>query len=343
MINRQIVLANRPIGPIDDSTTALVEGERPDCGPGQALVKVGMVSVDPAMRGWMNDVASYVAPIGLGDVIRSPGAGLVVESRSPFYNEGDVVFGLTGWQEWSIADDANRMTVIPAGLGMDIATYMNVLGATGMTAYFGVLDVGRFAAGDVVVVSGAAGATGSVVGQLARARGASKVVGVAGGPEKCAYVVERLGFDECLDYREAHLSRRLHGACPQGVDLYFDNVGGEVLDAVLANLAMRGRVVVCGSISTYNEAERRTGVYNTPVLIVRRGSMQGFIVFDFVDRYPEAREELAAMLRRGELVHDEYLVQGLENAPGALRTLFSGANTGKTLVVVDPSIKLADA
>jgi NADPH-dependent curcumin reductase CurA len=340
MMNRQIVLAQRPIGPIDDSTTTLVEAERPECAPGQALVKVGMLSVDPAMRGWMNDVPSYLPPIGLGEVVRSAGSGVVVESMSPNYRVGDVVFGLTGWQEWVLADDHHPFSVVPTDLGVDLATYMNVLGATGMTAYFGLLDVGHLAEGDVVVVSGAAGATGSLVGQLARAKGAAKVVGIAGGAEKCAHVVERLGFDECLDYREGPLSRRLHAACPEGINLYFDNVGGEILDAALANLAMRGRVVMCGAISTYNDVERTGGLLNTSVLIVRRGSMQGFIVFDFAPRYGEAQSELAEMLRRGQIVHDEFLVEGLENAPAALGMLFSGVNTGKTLVVVDPSVQL---
>jgi NADPH-dependent curcumin reductase CurA len=230
--------------------------------------------------------------------------------------------------------------VVPAGLGLDLKTVMNVLGSTGLTAYFGLLDVGRFTEGDVVVVSGAAGATGSVVGQIAKARGAKKVVGVAGGPDKCAYVVERLGFDDCLDYREPALSKRLHGTCPGGVNLYFDNVGGEVLDAVLANLAMRGRVVLCGAISQYNDAERTRGVLNTSMLIVRRGSMEGFLVLDYAARYAQAQAELAAMIQRGELVHDEFVVEGLENAPRALSMLFSGANLGKTLVVVDASVEL---
>ena len=340
MINRQVVLKNRPVGEIDESTTSLVESPRPECGPGQALIKVAMLSVDPAMRGWMNDVPSYLPPVGIGEVMRSAGSGVVVESMSTHYRVGEVVFGLTGWQEWVLADDANRFVAVPQNLGLDLAAYMNILGATGMTAYFGLLDVGRFSSGDVVVVSGAAGATGSVVGQIARARGAAKVVGIAGGAEKCSYVTERLGFDECLDYREEHLARRLHDACPGGVDLYFDNVGGAVLDAALANLAMRGRVVACGSISTYNDATRSHGVFNTSVLIPRRGSIQGFIVFDFAERYAEAREQLAAMARRGELVHDEFLVEGLENAPSALKGLFSGANVGKTLVVVDPGITL---
>jgi NADPH-dependent curcumin reductase CurA len=216
---------------------------------------------------------------------------------------------------------------------------MNVLGATGLTAYFGLLDIGAFKEGDVVVVSGAAGATGSVVGQIAKARGAARVIGIAGGAEKCSEVVEHYGFDECLDYREPGLSQRLHEVCPKGIDVYFDNVGGDVLGAALANIAMHARVVMCGAISQYN-ATTRDGVANTSMLIVRRGQMKGFIVFDFAHRYAEAHLELAAMVLDGRIVHQEHLVPGLENAPDALNLLFTGGNHGKTLVVVDEGIQL---
>jgi hypothetical protein len=246
---------------------------------------------------------------------------------------------MTGWQEWAIASDTNRFAVLPTGLGLDLAAVMNVLGATGLTAYFGLLDVGAFKAGDVVVVSGAAGATGSVVGQIARSRGAGKVVGIAGGPEKCAEVVGHYGFDACLDYREPGLSRRIHEACPKGIDVYFDNVGGAVLDAALVNIAMHARIVMCGAISQYNATDRE-GVANTSMLIMRRGQMKGFIVFDFAQRYAEAHVELAAMALDGRIVHQEHLVPGLENAPAALNLLFTGGNHGKTLVVVDESVRL---
>ena len=339
-MNRQIVLRERPRTTVDGSTTELIEVPEPSCGPGQALVKVGMLSIDPTIRTWMNDAPGYLAPIEIGAAIRSSGAGVVVESRSDRYRVGDIVYGMTNWQEWVIADEANRFSVIPSGLGLDLATVMNVLGVTGITAYFGLLEVGEFRAGDVVVVSGAAGATGSVVGQLAKARGAARVVGIAGGPDKCAEVVERYGFDDCLDYRESGLSRRLRTACPSGIDLYFDNVGGEVLDAALAAIAMRGRVVLCGAISQYNESGDRRGVANTSMLIMRRGSMRGFIVLDYLDRYAEAQAALATMVHDGTLQHREHLVAGLEHAPDALNLLFSGGNYGKTLVVVDESVSL---
>jgi NADPH-dependent curcumin reductase CurA len=340
MNNRQVVLAQRPVGMVDASTTSIVEGPVPICGANEALIKVGLVSIDPTIRTWMNDAPGYLPAIELGDVIRAGGSGVVVESNTDRYKVGDIVYGMTNWQEWAVATEQNRFTVVPTGLGLDLATVMNVLGTTGLTAYFGLLDIGQFREGDVVVVSGAAGATGSVVGQIAKARGASKVVGIAGGPEKCAEVVENYGFDECLDYREDHLNKRIRAACPKGVDLYFDNVGGEILDAVLSNIAMHARIVLCGAISQYNSMERPKGIANTSMMIMRRGRMQGFIVFDFAPRYAEAQVELATMVLDGRIAHREHLVQGLEEAPNALNLLFTGGNHGKTLVVVDESVTL---
>ncbi|HEV3188114.1 MAG TPA: NADP-dependent oxidoreductase [Acidimicrobiales bacterium] len=340
MDNRQLVLVERPIGAVTDATTTLVVSPAPSCGEGEALIKVAMLSIDPTIRTWMNDAPGYLPPIQLGDVVRGAGTGVVVESRDERYNVGDVVFGMTNWQEWVVANEENRFTVIPQGLGLGLATMMNVLGVTGMTAYFGLLDVGQLKEGDVVVVSGAAGATGSVVGQIAKARGAKRVVGIAGGPEKCRDVVETFGFDECLDYREEHLGRRLHEACPQGVNLYFDNVGGEILDTVLANLAMNARVVLCGAISQYNATDARRGVENTSMLITRRARMEGFLILDYAHRFAEAQMELATMVLSGALQHQEHLVEGLERAPEALNLLFSGGNHGKTLVVVDESVQI---
>ncbi|HVA52727.1 MAG TPA: NADP-dependent oxidoreductase [Acidimicrobiales bacterium] len=340
MDNRQLVLVERPAGLVDASTTRLVVTPAPTCGEGEALIRVAMLSIDPTIRTWMNDAPGYLPPIQLGDVVRGSGTGVVVESRSARHHVGDIVFGMTNWQEWVLANDENRFSLVPPGLGLDLATMMNVLGVTGMTAYFGLLEIGQMQRDDVVVVSGAAGATGSVVGQIARARGAQRVVGIAGGPEKCADVVKRYGFDECLDYREPHLARRLHEALPKGVDLFFDNVGGEILDAVLANIALRARVVLCGAISQYNATGTRRGIENTSALITRRARMEGFIILDFAHRFVEARTELASMVLSGALRHQEHLVHGLERAPEALNLLFSGGNHGKTLVVVDESVRL---
>ncbi len=340
MINRQVILVKRPEGMVDSTITSLVYSPRPDCGPDQALIKVGMLSIDPTIRTWMNDAPGYLPPIGIGDVVRSSGVGVVIETRTPLYQVGDAVFGMTNWQEWVVADEEHKFTIVPRGMGLDLPTVMNVLGVTGITAFFGLTEVGQFKAGDVVVVSGAAGATGSVVGQIAKARGAARVVGIAGGSEKCAEVVEKYGFDECLDYREPRLAQRLRAACPAGIDLYFDNVGGEILDAVLTNIAMRARIVLCGAISQYNEMDRSRGLTNTSMLIMRRGRMEGFIVLDFASRFAEAQMELASMVMNGTLVHQEHLVHGLENAPDALNLLFTGGNHGKTLVVVDDTVKL---
>jgi NADPH-dependent curcumin reductase len=341
MKNRRLVLAERPTGLVNGATTRLETTDVAPLGDNEALVRVGTLSIDPTIRTWMNDAPGYLPPIGVGDVIRGGGAGVVVESRTGQYNVGDVVFGLTGWQEYCVASTDNPFSVIPSGTGLTLPTVMNVLGVTGLTAYFGLLDVGSFRAGDVVVVSGAAGATGSSAGQIARARGAKKVVGIAGGPEKCREVVEEYGFDACLDYRDDNLTRRLHAACPDGVDLYFDNVGGEILDAVLTTITLNARVVLCGAIAQYNDMDGAVGIKNHAMLIMRRGTMTGFIVTDFAARWAEAQLALATMILDGSLRHHEHLVPGLENAPDALNLLFSGGNHGKTLVVVDDSVTLS--
>ena len=340
MDNRQLVLVDRPSGALDESMTSLVSTPRPVCGEGEALVKVAMLSIDPTIRTWMNDAPGYLPPIELGAVVRGSGTGIIVESKTDHFVVGDVVFGMTNWQEWVLATPENRFSVIPAGLGLDLATVMNVLGVTGITAYFGLLDIGRMEPGDVVVVSAAAGATGSVVGQIARARGAGKVVGIAGGPEKCAEVVERYGFDACLDYREGHLRDRLRDACPTGVDLYFDNVGGEILDTVLTVLALRARVVLCGAISQYNATGPRRGIENTSALITRRARMEGFLILDYASRFAEAQGALAGLVVSGEIQHQEDVLVGLERAPEALNRLLSGGNHGKMLVAVDESVRL---
>ncbi len=340
MDNRQIVLVNRPRGPVDELTTKLVSVPRPVCNDGEALIKVAMLSIDPTIRTWMDDAPGYLAPIELGAVVRGGGAGVIVDSKSEHYAVGDIVFGMTNWQEWALATPEDRFSVIPTGLGLDLATVMNVLGVTGMTAYFGLVDVGRMVPGDVVVVSGAGGATGSVVGQIARARGAGKVVGIAGGAEKCAEVVERYGFDVCLDYREEHLRGRLRDACPTGVDLYFDNVGGEILDTVLTVLALKARVVLCGAISQYNATGPRRGIENTSSLITRRARMEGFLILDYAGRFAEAQGALATLVLSGSLKHQEDVLVGLERAPEALNRLFSGGNHGKMLVAVDESVRL---
>jgi NADPH-dependent curcumin reductase CurA len=238
---------------------------------------------------------------------------------------------MTGWQDYVIADEGERaMQPLPPGISPQVA--LGLFGITGMTAYFGLLDVGRLKEGDVVVVSGAAGATGSTVGQIAKIKGAGKVIGIAGGPEKCSWIFDELGFDAAIDYKSEDLAARLRELAPDGVDLYFDNVGGEILDTCLGQLAMRGRVVLCGAISTYNDRGSMTGPANYRSLIIRRGRMEGFIIIDYIGRFPEAQTEMAGWLSSGQIQSAEHIVDGLDRAPEALNLLFTGGNTGKLIV-----------
>jgi NADPH-dependent curcumin reductase len=331
--NRQVVLKNRPTGMINDSTTEVVESTVPELQDGQALVAVRYLSIDATIRTWMDDAPGYLPPIGIGEVIRSGGSGEVIESRSDRYHVGDIVSGLTGWQEYVVADEGmNSMSKMPEGI--DLAGAMNVLGSTGVTAWVGMHEIGHVKQGDVVVVSGAAGATGSTAGQVAKAAGAAKVIGIAGGPEKCAFVVDVLGFDAAIDYKSESVGRRLHELCADGVDLYYDNVGGEILDKVLANLAMNARVVLCGAISGYNSGDDVYGLKNYFNLIIRRGTMQGFIVLDHFAQWAQIQANLTELMAEGKLTHAEHIVEGVEHAPDALNLLFTGGNTGKVLVKV---------
>ncbi len=242
------------------------------------------------------------------------------------------MFGFTGWQEYVLASQATGYQGLPEGVPPTLA--LSLFGVTGMTAYFGLIDVGRVQEGDVVVVSGAAGATGSTVGQIAKIKGAGKVIGIAGGPEKCRHIVEDLGFDEAIDYKGEDVAARLREAAPDGIDLYFDNVGGEILDACLAQLALRGRIVLCGAISGYNDRSAAKGPANYANLIIKRGRMEGFLILDYFDRMPAAREEMARWLGEGKIKSSEHVVEGLEHAPDALNLLFTGGNTGKVIVQI---------
>ncbi len=332
-LNRRLVLAERPSGNVDESTIRVERDAIPEPGPGEALVRTRFISIDPTIRTWMDDAPGYLPPIGIGDVIRAGALAEVVSSNSDRYAEGDLVFGTTGWQDYAIADEGERaMRPVPAGTDPDAA--LSVFGLTGLTAYFGLIDVGRVKEGDVVVVSGAAGATGSVVGQIARIKGASRVVGIAGGPEKCAWLTDELGFDAAIDYRGEDLRAALRAACPDGIDLFFDNVGGEILDHCLARLALHGRIVLCGAIATYNEGAA-TGPANYRMLIVRRARMEGFLILDYFSRFAEAQAEMAGWVGAGKIKYRTHVVEGLENAPDALNLLFTGGNTGKVIVAVE--------
>jgi NADPH-dependent curcumin reductase CurA len=331
--NRRLVLAERPSGMVDERTVRMEEAELPEAGAGEALARVRYLSIDPTIRTWMDDAPGYLPPIGIGEVVRSGGVAEVVSSDSERYAVGDFVFGMTGWQEYVIAGEGERtMQVLPAGVPPTAA--LGVLGVNGMTAYFGLLDVGKLKEGDTVVVSGAAGATGSTAGQIAKLKGAAKVVGIAGGPQKCAWLLDELGLDAAIDYKNEDTAARLRETCPDGIDLYFDNVGGPILNACLAQLALRGRVVLCGAISAYNEAERGAGPSNYAALIIRRGRMEGFIILDYLDRFEQAQAEMAGWLAAGEVKAAEHVVEGLEHAPEALNLLFTGGNTGKVMVRV---------
>jgi len=331
--NRRLVLAERPTGAVEDKTIRLEQVDVPEPGSGEALVHNRYLSIDPTIRTWMDDVHGYLPPIGIDEVVRSGGVGEVVRSSSDRYHVGDLVFGLTGWQDYVLADEGARaMQVLPPGI--DPTATLSVFGTTGMTAYFGLLDVGRVTQGDTVVVSGAAGATGSTVGQIARIKGAARVVGIAGTDEKCAWLVDELGFDTGVNYKTEDVAARLRDACPDGINLYFDNVGGELLDICLGQLALRGRVVLCGAIASYNARGSIVGPSNYRNLIPRRGRMEGFIILDYLDRFPAAQAEMARWVAAGKVKFAVHVVDGLEQAPAALNLLFTGGNTGKVIVKV---------
>ncbi|HST54843.1 MAG TPA: NADP-dependent oxidoreductase [Solirubrobacteraceae bacterium] len=328
--NRRLILAERPSGMVEEKNVRLEHGELPSPGAGEAVAQVRYLSIDPTIRTWMDDSEGYLPPIGIGEVIRGAGIAEVLSSNSEQYAPGDLVFGLTGWQDYVLVDESGAMQKIPPGVPP--MTALGLFGVTGMTAYFGLTDVGQIKQGDVVVVSGAAGATGSTVGQIARIKGAAAVIGIAGSPEKCAWLVDELGFDAAIDYKAEDVAARLREVCPQGIDLYFDNVGGEILDTCLGQLALRGRVVLCGAISTYNDNGQTIGLVNYRNLIIKRGRMQGFIILDYLDRFAQAQAEMGAWVAAGQVKSVEHIVEGLERAPEALNLLFTGGNTGKVIV-----------
>jgi NADPH-dependent curcumin reductase len=328
--NRQFRLANRPEGLPGRDAWDMTEEDPREAAEGEAVVKVLMLSLDPAMRGWMRDVPSYIPPVGIGEVMRAIGVGQVVSSRSDRVGEGDYVTGLFGIQEYATLP-ADALTPVDASLA-PLPTYLNVLGMPGMTAYFGLLDVGEPQSGETVVVSGAAGAVGATVGQIAKIKGC-RAVGIAGGPEKCRLLVEEFGYDEAIDYKSEDLVPALREKCPDRVNVYFDNVGGEALDAALARLARGARIVICGAVSQYNESTMR-GPSNYMALLVRRARMEGFVVFDYAARYGEAAREMAGWMREGKLVGREDVVSGIETFPETLNKLFRGENKGKLILQV---------
>jgi NADPH-dependent curcumin reductase CurA len=332
-LNAQWRLAARPVGLPKPSDWEYVEEPAPDPDQGQFRVELEYLSLDPAMRGWMNEARSYVPPVGIGEVMRGLGLGRVVDSRHPDFEVGERVTGQFGIQRYAVSD-GRGVTRVDTSLA-PAPVHLGVLGMTGLTAYFGLLDIGRPAPGETVVVSGAAGAVGSVAGQIARIK-ECRTVGIAGGPEKCAWLVEELGFDAAIDYKRGELRADLRRHTPDGVDVYFDNVGGETLDEVLRRLARRARVVICGAISQYNAQDPPSGPANYMQLLVQRASMTGFLVFDYAERYPEAVAQLAQWLSAGQLHSREDIVRGgLEQFPEVFLKLFRGENTGKLILQLD--------
>ena len=336
--NHQIRLASRPVGlPTRANWSTTTEPvQQPTAGG--VLVKVLSLSLDPAMRGWMNEGKSYIPPVGIGEVMRAGGVGVVVASQNPLFAVGDPVSGSLGVQEYTLIPKEqlrrNGLFKIDLQLG-SLTQWLNVLGMPGMTGYFGLLDVGQPKMGETVVVSGAAGAVGQTVGQLAKLKGCH-VVGIAGGPDKCEWVVDTLGFDACIDYKVGPEAVRngLKEHCVGGVDVYFDNVGGEILDQVLAQLARDARIVICGAISQYNATTPIQGPKNYLSLLVNRARMQGMVVLDYTDRYPVAVAELAGYLKDGRIISKEDVVVGLETFPETLLKLFAGGNFGKLVLQV---------
>jgi NADPH-dependent curcumin reductase len=329
--NRQWKLRARPTGLVTRENFDFVTAPAPSPADGEALVAVEYVSLDPAMRGWLNDAKSYVPPVGLGEVMRAIGVGRVVESKDATLAVGDYVTGMTGVQAFATAP-AKAWTRIDPSL-VPLPRWLGIVGMPGMTAYFGLFDVGAAKAGETLVVSAAAGAVGAVVGQLGKIHG-MRVVGIAGGGDKCRYLVDELGFDAAIDYKHDDVRAKLREHAPQGIDVYFDNVGGEILDIALGQLRKRARVVICGAISQYNNVGPQVGPKNYLSLLVNRARMEGFVVFDFAARYAEAAMAIARWHKEGKLKAKEDIAEGIEQFPEALGKLFRGENFGKLVLKI---------
>jgi NADPH-dependent curcumin reductase CurA len=330
--NRQFRLAKRPVGKVQRSDFDAVDGEVPTLSPDQILVRTKYLSLDPTNRVWM-ERDSYLPVVKIGDVMRGFGLGEVIESTSAEYKPGDLVLGMVGWQEVAALDTTGptKPNRLPPGLPFPQAAFLGALGVTGITAYFGLLEIGKPKPNETVVVSAAAGAVGTVVGQLAKIKGC-RVVGIAGSADKCAWLTSELGFDAAICYRDADWKDQLARACPNGIDIDFENVGGDIMNTVINRMNLHGRVVLCGLISDYNSGERMLGPYD--VLLTKRLVVQGFIILDYAPRFMEAVMQLGQWMMQGKVRHIDTVVDGLEAAPDAINMLFDGANRGKLLVKV---------
>ena len=329
--NRLFRLVKRPVGEAKRDDFAFAVEPVSALTEGQLLVKTLYLSLDPAMRGWMNDTKSYIAPVGLGDVMRAGGVGTVIESKHPKFQAGDTVSGMLNVQDYAVSDGKGMVKIDPTLA--PLTSYLNVLGMPGMTAYFGLLESGRPVAGETLVVSGATGAVGATVGQVAKILGL-RAVGIAGGKEKCDYAINELGFDACIDYKNQDVRKGLKEACPGGIDIYFDNVGGEILDIVLTRINLRARIVICGAISQYNNTEPVKGPSNYLSLLANRARMEGIVVFDYAPRFKEGAMQLGKWVAEGKLKSREHVVEGLETFPEMLMKLFRGENFGKLVLKV---------
>ena len=329
--NRRFLLAERPTGPVDENTYDLVSEPAPEIGEGEALVRVKWISIDPTNRTWIGETPTYLPPVAIGEVMRGLGLGEVVASNNENFPVGALVNGITGWQDYTVISDENPLMVIPDGVEADPAQLLGMMGMTGCTAYFGMLEIGEPKEGETVVVSAAAGAVGTVAGQLAKMKGA-RVVGIAGGPEKCAWLTDELGFDAAVDYKADDWQKQLAAATPDGIDVDFENVGGEIMEAVFARLNIRARVVLCGLISGYNEEEPPAGPRSFGNLLINRVKLQGFIILDYYPRFGEAIRDLSQWVAEGKLRSEETVVEGFEELPNALNMLFAGENKGKLVV-----------
>jgi NADPH-dependent curcumin reductase len=329
-VNRQVRLKSRPTGIPQADNFEIVAAQVPEVADNQFLVRTEYLSVEPAMRGWVSAVANYSTPVGIGEVMRAFSAGKVVASRHPNYREGDAVMGMLGWQEYAISDGSTITRKVKES-DLPLSLSLGVLGLNGVTAYFGLLDVGQPRPGDTVVVSTAAGAVGSAVGQIAKLMGC-RTVGLTGGSFKCKICRNEFGYDEVIDYKAGALSDALAQACPRGVDVYFDNTAGPISDSVLPQLAMGARVVICGTAAVATWDPPPTGPRVERHILVKRARMAGFLIFDYQHRYEEAVTRLAEWVRQGRLRYREEISDGIENCPGAIAELYRGENLGKRLI-----------
>ena len=334
-INRQFRLKERPIGRVSEQNFDFSEEAVPEITDGQALVRNLYLSLDPTMRGWMTDVPQYMPPVKLGDVMRGGGLGQIVDSKNKDYKKGDLVSGLVGWQDYSIASSGDLMPpqVLPKLLPIPLTALLGPAGMTGLSAYFGLLEIGQPKKDETIVVSAAAGAVGSIVGQIGKIKGC-RVVGIAGDDAKCQWLTNELGFDAAINYKKDGWKKELVAACPRGVDINFENVGGEIMNTVNALLNIKGRVVLCGLISGYNDSDSSKAQADMRPILVKRVKIEGFIILDYAARFREASIQLATWIMQGKIKYKETIVEGLENAPKALNKLFDGENTGKLMIKI---------